>query len=121
MLNRFEFIGKVIAKPELKETAKGYVTNLKIVTRYKSKDEFKSEYHHILLFDNVAKLCCSHIDKNKNVYIKGRIQTKIKEDQNGDRIHVVQLVARRIIFLDPKPINKNNTNIDIKDNEDNDE
>mgnify|MGYP002010232646 CR=1 FL=1 len=103
-VNKVILIGNLTRKPELKSLASGnHLTNISIATndRRKVGDEWQSvpEYHDIVLFGKQAENCVQYLDKGRQAYIEGRLQTRKYTDKNGVERRRTEIVASSVQFL----------------------
>ncbi|MBI5598890.1 MAG: single-stranded DNA-binding protein, partial [Deltaproteobacteria bacterium] len=81
-LNKVILIGNLGADPEIRYTPSGMaVANFRIATSEtrNTKDgqkETKTEWHRIVTFGKLAEICGEYLEKGKQVYIEGKIQTR---------------------------------------------
>lgn len=60
-----------------------------------------TEWHNIVSW-NHADLCDKYVQKGSQLYIDGKLRTRSWEDQNGNKKHVVEVLAERIELLGKK-------------------
>jgi len=108
-LNRAEIIGNVGAEPELRTTPQGNsVCTLKITTSesYKDKNtnEWKehTEWHRIVFWDNLAEQAAKNLNVSSKIYVEGKIRTRKYDDREGITRFITEIVASKLIILDPK-------------------
>jgi len=108
-LNRAEIIGNVGAEPELRTTPQGNsVCTLKIATSeaYKDKNtnEWKehTEWHRIVFWDNLAEQAAKNLNVGSKIYVEGKIRTRKYDDREGITRFITEIVASKLIILDPK-------------------
>lgn len=107
-LNKVLLIGRLGVKPELKQTAHGPMTRLRVATSYERKtaegqSERDTDWHAVVVFGRQAELCVQHLDKGRLVYVEGHLQSNTWKDKEG-RDHTDREVrARQVTFLTPKP------------------
>jgi single-strand DNA-binding protein len=104
-VNKAIIIGNLGAKPELRYTASGQaVTTLSVATneKWKNKDgepQERTEWHRVNVWGRSAENCEKYLDKGRQVYIEGRIQTRSWEDQDGNKRYTTEIVAQTVQFL----------------------
>lgn len=108
-LNRAEIIGNVGGEPELRTTPQGNsVCTLKIATSesYKDKNtnEWKedTEWHRVVFWDNLAEQAAKNLNVGSKIYVEGKIKTRKYEDKSGITRFITEIVASKLIILDPK-------------------
>ncbi len=106
-LNSVQIIGRLVADPELRYTQKGApVCDFRIASsrRYKNRDT--GEQQEETLFINVvawrrqAELANDFLKKGSAVLIEGRLRSRQWESAQGEKRSAIEIVARRIQFLD---------------------
>ena len=94
-VNKVILVGNLGKDPELRYAPSGMaIANFNIATTETWKDKSgakqeKTEWHKIVAFNKLAEICGEYLNKGKQVYIEGRIQTRPWEDKDGDRKSVV--------------------------------
>ncbi len=108
-LNRAEIIGNVGVEPELRTTPQGNsVCTLKIATSesYKDKNtnEWKddTEWHRVVFWDNLAEQAAKNLNVGSKIYVEGKIRTRKYDDREGITRFITEIVASKLIILDPK-------------------
>lgn len=101
-VNKAIIIGRLGQDPELKHTPTGVaVANFSVATTEKYKDQEKTEWHRIVVFNKVAELCSQYLNKGSQVFIEGKIQTRSWE-KDGEKRYSTEIVANTVQFLDKK-------------------
>ena len=108
-MNKVILIGHLGKDPEDRVTAGGTrVSNFSLAThQYRPANgagaaQETTEWHRIVTFGKSAELCLQHLHKGNRVCIEGSLQTRSWEKPPGERHHITEVVASRIIFLDTK-------------------
>lgn len=106
-VNKVILIGNLTRKPELKNLPSGtQLTNLSIATndRRKVGDEWESvaEYHDIVVFGKQAESCAMYLDKGRQAYVEGRLQTRKYTSKDGVEKRRTEIVANNVQFLGGK-------------------
>ncbi len=106
MHNEVTLIGNLGRDPEIKHTQKGTaVCNLSLATSHRVKRgeqwEDETEWHRVTVWgktaENVARFC----KKGKQLFVKGRIQTRSYE-RGGEKRYATEVVAELVKFLGGK-------------------
>jgi len=104
-LNKVMIIGNLGRDPEMRYTPSGRpVTSFSVVTSRtwtNSEGERREEHEwfNVVAWGNLAEICKSHLKKDHQVYIEGRLQTRGWEDEEGKRHYRTELVANEMIVL----------------------
>ena len=107
-LNKVILIGNLGADPEIRYTPSGMaVANFRLATSEtrNAKDgqkETKTEWHRIVTFGKLAEICGEYLEKGKQVYIEGKIQTRNWEDKDGNKRFTTEIVANDMRMLGSK-------------------
>ena len=106
-LNAVYLIGRLVADPELRYTQKGApVCDFRIACSRRYKNRETGEWQEETLFINVvawrrqAETANDYLKKGSAVLIEGNIRSRQWETNEGDKRSVIEVVARRIQFLD---------------------
>jgi single-strand DNA-binding protein len=108
MLNRCEFIGNVGQKPEVKFTTAGMaVANFSLACneKWKGKDgtqQERTEWVRVVAWGKTAELVGEYLDKGKQVYVTGRMQTREWTDKEGAKRYTTEIIAESVLFLGGK-------------------
>ena len=103
MTNNVELIGRVVRKPELKMTDNdkkyAYIT-LAVQRDYKNKDGvYETDFIDAILWGTPAEYACNYLDKGSLAGLKGSIQTRNVELENGKKEIKLDIVGNKISFL----------------------
>ena len=108
MINKAIIVGNLGAKPELRSTNSGsHVSSLRIATSERRKDSSgtwtdHTEWHSVVVFGKTAENVCKFLDKGRQVYVEGRLQTRKWEDKEGRDRWSTEIIANNIKFLGNK-------------------
>jgi single-strand DNA-binding protein len=98
-VNQVTLIGRLVAAPELRETASGkHVTTVRVATNGKSHAEF----HDVVLWGQLADFATSYLGKGRLVYIEGRLQSSQWQTTDGSARRTVEIIANRLQALSSK-------------------
>ena len=108
MVNKVILVGNLGQAPELKTTTSGLsVSNLRIATNERKKDSNgtwvdSTEWHSIVVFGGQAENCSKFLEKGRQVYVEGRLQTRKWQDKDGQDRWSTEVVAHQVKFLGPR-------------------
>ncbi len=109
-LNAVQLIGRLVADPELRYTQKGApVCDFRIASSRRFKKKDTGEQQEETLFINVvawsrqAELANDYLKKGSAVLIEGGLRSRQWESAQGEKRSAIEVVARRIQFLDAPP------------------
>jgi single-strand DNA-binding protein len=95
-VNQVTLIGRLVAAPELRETASGkHVTTVRVATNSKTH----SEFHDVVLWAQLADFATSYLGKGRLVYVEGRLQSRRWQATDGSTRRTVENVANRLQAL----------------------
>ena len=103
-LNKVMLIGHLGKDGETRHTQGGVpVTNFSLATSWRTKNQQTGEWreetdwHDVVLWrsENIAP----YLQKGKQVFIEGRLQTRSWEDQDGKKRYKTEVVAENLILL----------------------
>ena len=104
-VNKVILVGNLGKDPELRYAPSGMaIANFSIATTETWKDKSgakqeKTEWHKIVAFNKLAEICGEYLNKGKQVYIEGKIQTRQWEDKDGNKRYTTEIVAQTMQFL----------------------
>lgn len=108
-LNRVSLIGYLGKTPEVKSLKNGmFFCNLTLATSEQYKDrntgekKQNTEWHNVVLFNNLAEVSGKYLLKGSKVYVEGKLQTDKWKDKNGFDRWTTKIIAKSIIMLDSK-------------------
>lgn len=104
-VNRVTFLGHVVADPELKQTKNGKsVTSFAVAT---NNEWFDSEgtlqksvdFHRVVAWDGLAKLCSQYLGKGSPIYIEGRLSNRAYEGKDKIKRFVTEVILSNLHIL----------------------
>src|SRR6516162_4103951 len=109
-VNKVILIGHLGAKPELKYLPSGQaVCEMRLATNEVWNDkqnqrQERTEWHKIVVWGKTGENCAQYLDKGRQVYIEGRLQTRSWDDKNtGEKRYMTEIVANQVTFLGGGP------------------
>lgn len=105
MLNQVVLVGRIVRKPELRESENGkklsFIT-LAVPRSFKNMSgEYDTDFIDCVLWDNVAANTVEYCHKGDIVGVKGRLQSRIVEKETGN-VSQLTVVAEKVTFLSGK-------------------
>lgn len=107
-VNKCIFVGNLTKNPELKYTPQGTAVctfSIACNERFKDRDGNKQErveYINIVAWRQLAEICGNFLQKGKQVYIEGKIQTRSYDDRDGNKRYITEIVADQMQMLGSK-------------------
>lgn len=104
-VNKAIVIGNLGADPEERTTQSGTtVANFRVATNRNWTDDAgqkqqETEWHRIVVFGRQAENCIQYLEKGRQVYVEGRIQTREWDDSDGNTQYTTEIVGRNVQFL----------------------
>jgi len=120
-LNKVMIIGYVGREPEMRYTPSGRpvtsfsVSTSRTWTSAEGERREEVEWFNVVAWGNLAEICKTHLAKNQQVYVEGRLQTRGWEDENGKKHFRTELVANEMILLGDR--RTHHTEIDYQDDD----
>lgn len=104
-INKVMIIGNVGKDPELTYTPSGApVCTFSVATSESWKDKNtgqkreNTEWHNIVVWNQLAEHCAKYLSKGRQVYIEGKLQTRSWE-KDGITFYRTEIVAKDVKFL----------------------
>lgn len=104
-LNKVMIIGHLGRDPEMRYTPSGRpVTSFSVATgrtwtSAEGERREEVEWFNVVAWGALAEICKTHLSKNQQVYVEGRLQTRGWEDETGKKHFRTELVANEMILL----------------------
>lgn len=108
-LNNVQLIGHLGQNPEGRQTPAGkQVCSFSVATNENWTDkagqkQSSTEWHRIVAWDKTAELCVKYLQKGRQVFLEGRLQTRKWTDKDGIERYTTEVVANNVIFLGGNP------------------
>ena len=110
MLNQVVLVGRLVSTPELQLTETGKKISritLAVPRSYKNMNgEYDTDFLDCTLWTNVAENTTEYCKTGDMIGVKGRIQSRVIEGQDGTRKKKTEIVAEKVTFLASSPNNK---------------
>ena len=107
MLNQVVLVGRIVKTPELRVTDNGKKTaivTLAVPRNYKnSNGEYDTDFLDCTLWTNVAENTTEYCQTGDMVGVKGRIQTRVIQNEDGTKKKKTEIVAEKVTFLAQSP------------------
>ena len=116
MMNQIVIVGRLTKNPEVKELENGTkVANITLAVprSYKNIDGvYENDFIKCSLWNSVAENTASYCKQGDLVGIKGRVQSRVIETENGKHSEM-ELVAEKITFLTNAKEKENSNEMDM--------
>ena len=104
-VNKAQILGRLGADPELRHTASGQaVCELRVAAseKYRDKNEQmqeRTEWFTIIVWGKQGENCARFLQKGRQVFVEGRIQTREYDDRDGNKRRKTEIIARDVVFI----------------------
>lgn len=103
MLNQVILVGRLVRNPELQLTENGKkisVVTLAVNRAFKNVNgEYDTDFFDCTLWTSVAENTAEYCRTGDVIGVKGRLQTRIFEKDDGSKFKKTEIVAERVTFL----------------------
>ena len=103
MINQIMLVGRLVKTPDLFITEsgkKGTFITLAVGRPFKNQNgEYDTDFIDCTLWTGVAESTAEYCKTGDVIGIRGRIQTRIAEDENGFKQKIMEIVADKVTFL----------------------
>ena len=104
-VNKVLLIGNLGKDPEVRFTGNGRaVARFPVATSdvwndQEGQRQERTEWHNIVVWGKQAESCGQYLQKGRQVFIEGRIQTRSYDDKEGNKKYLTEVNAQRVQFL----------------------
>ena len=113
MLNQIVLVGRLVKTPELELTENGKkisIITLAVPRSFKNMNgEYDTDFLDCTLWTGVAESTTEYCKSGDIVGIKGRVQSRIIEKEDGSKYKKMEIVAEKVSFLSSAKNAKNDT------------
>lgn len=107
MLNQIILVGRLVRDPELKEMEGGrhlsFIT-LAVPRSFKNRNgEYETDFIECTLWEQTAKNTVEYCKKGNIVGVKGRVQSRIIENEENEKRTILEVIAEKVTFLSMNP------------------
>ena len=118
MINQIMLVGRLVRTPDLFITENGkrgsFIT-LAVGRPFKNPNgEYDTDFIDCTLWTNVAESTAEYCQTGDVIGIRGRVQTRIVENEDGTKQKVMEIIADKVTFLSSSSNKKQN---DTKEND----
>ena len=107
-LNKVILAGRLVADPELKQTAGGAnVVSIRIAVnrRFQPRDaqqQNEADFFNVTAWQNTAEFIAKYFRKGSAICVCGRIQNRTWVDQSGQKRYVTDIIAEEANFVESR-------------------
>lgn len=109
-INKAIVLGRLGKDPELKYTASGMAwckftvaTSEQWTDKTTNTKQEKTQWHNITVWGKLAEICNQYLQKGRQVYLEGKMDTQMKENQDGTKTYFSGIIADKIEFVGNAP------------------
>jgi len=120
MLNQIIIVGRLVKTPELFLTEngkKGSIVTLAVGRSFMNQDgEYDTDFIDCTLWTAIAENTAEYCKTGDVIGVRGRIQSRIIENEDGTKYKKMEIIAEKVTFL---ASSKNTKEISEEDNDSN--
>ena len=104
-VNKVILVGRLGQNPEVRYTPSGAaVCNFSVATNETWNDKSgqkqeRTEWHRVVVWGKLAELCNQYLQKGRQVYLEGRLQTRQWQDKDNQTRYTTEIQAQTVQFL----------------------
>ena len=104
-VNKVILVGNLGSDPEVRSTPGGQrVANFRLATsrQWTGQDgqrQEKTEWHSIVAWGKLAEICERYLQKGKQVYVEGRLETRNWQDKEGQQRYKTEVICETMQML----------------------
>jgi len=112
MINQIVLVGRITRTPELQITESGKKISelsLAVPRAYKNQfGEYDTDFLDCTLWTGIAETTAEYCKVGDIIGIKGRLQSRMIEKEDGQKYKKTEIIAERVTFLTSKNAKSNN-------------
>lgn len=112
MLNVVALMGRLVADPQLRQTATGKnVASFRVAVDRGRKDangQNQADFFDIVAWDKSAEFICRYFQKGSMIAVEGRLQSRNYQDKSGNNRSAVEVVVNNVSFAGKEPAQSQN-------------
>ena len=112
MLNVVALMGRLVADPQLRQTATGKnVASFRVAVDRGRKDangQNQADFFDIVAWDKSAEFICRYFQKGSMIAVEGRLQSRNYQDKSGNNRSAVEVVVNNVSFAGNKDAQSQN-------------
>lgn len=103
MLNQVILVGRLVKTPDLfvaESGKKGTIVTLAVSRAFKNLDgQYDTDFLDCTLWTAIAENTAEYCQKGDVIGVRGRIQTRIIEEEDGSKYKKMEIIADKVTFL----------------------
>lgn len=109
MCNNVVLLGRLTKDPEVRYTQSGTAVcslTLAVNRRFKQEGQQEADFIPVVLWGKTAETAGNYVSKGQRLLVRGRIQTRTYEANDGTKKYVTEIVGEEMEFIEKKADNK---------------
>lgn len=109
MLNQTVLVGRLVKEPVIEEIEDRKYCNITLAVQRSFKNAegiYEEDIIPITLWNGIAQNTSEYCKKGDVIGVKGRLETKIIENEDGTKNYKLELVAEKVTFLSSKKVDE---------------
>lgn len=106
-MNNVTLVGRLTADPEIKENSDGTqrtIINVAILRDYRNSDGiYEADFIRCVLWNGIASATKDYCHKGDVVGIKGRLQSRVYENNENEKKHILEVIVDKVTFISSSP------------------
>ena len=103
-VNKVILIGNATRAAELRSTSTGKsVASIRIATNRTVRDQEETQFHTVVCWDKLGETVGRYVNKGDPLYVEGRLQYRVFQDEEGRDRGIAEIVASDVQFLSRRP------------------
>lgn len=106
VLNQIIIVGRLVKDPFIRETDSGIkVSNITLAVDRNFKNsngEYETDFLDCILWKGIAASTAEYCRQGDLIGVKGRLQSRVYVNDNGDKKYTKEVVAEKVTFLNTK-------------------
>lgn len=104
-MNKVELMGRLTRDPEVRytQTSNTLVASFSLAVNrrfVRQGEERQADFINVVAWGKLGEFCSKYYKKGQQVAITGRIQTRIWDDEQGQKHYVTEVVAEEAYFAE---------------------
>src|SRR2546428_13302586 len=99
-VNKVILIGNATRDAELRHTTTGKaVSAIRLATNRTVNGQEETQFHAIVCWEGLAETTSKYVKKGDPLYVEGRLQYRVFQDEEGKERGIAEIVASDVQFL----------------------
>src|SRR5712691_6718299 len=99
-VNKVILIGNATRDAELRHTTTGKaVSSIRLATNRTVNGQEETQFHAIVCWEGLAETTSKYVKKGDPLYVEGRLQYRVFQDEEGKERGIAEIVASDVQFL----------------------